>query len=346
MFLASACSRGSAFIIYPRGNTPMRSHRLLIHFLVASFSGALSPAPGLAQAKDPANAPPSIPYLKFNNPRQILPDAQPWEGGEFPHTLSVLELHRDGFRYWGWYGLNQGKGIGLARSNDLIHWIKYDKNPLLTNARWPSVLAKADPRYPSILYFAITRNYDTPSSYIVLASSGDGVHIKEEKILVPSVTGQRNQNPNLFRDPRSGRFYLTYYRGNDKDHFEIVSRNASAVSDLDRAPEKILLTSTDTFAAPTLFFLKSKAQPNGIYFLATEIFPQQYSNSPASEWQVKVFAAAAPDGDFHPVANNPVMKGQRACLFQHVFNNRFYGYDCHLESPDKWILEEVEAPLE
>src|SRR5437867_1845638 len=59
--------------------------------------------------------------------------------------LSVLELKRDGFRYWGWYGLNEGKGIGLARSNDLVNWTKYAHNPLLTNARWPSVIAHANP---------------------------------------------------------------------------------------------------------------------------------------------------------------------------------------------------------
>jgi hypothetical protein len=39
------------------------------------------------------------------------------------------------------------------------------------------------------------------------------------------------------------------------------------------------------------------------------------------------------------------MSGQRACLFQHIFHNRFYGFDCHLESPNHWILEETEAPL-
>jgi hypothetical protein len=31
--------------------------------------------------------------------------------------------------------------------------------------------------------------------------------------------------------------------------------------------------------------------------------------------------------------------------FQHVLDNRFYGYDCHLETPDHWVLEEVEAPF-
>ena len=154
-----------------------------------------------------------VSYLNLTVPRHVLVDAQAWEGNEFPHTMSVLELNRDGFRYWGWYGLNEGRGIGLARSNDLIHWTKFEKNPLWTNARWPSVLANADPQGKELLYFAITRDYDTPSSHIVLASSTDGIHLKELKSLVAGVPKQRNQNPNLFRDPRSGRFYLTYYRG-------------------------------------------------------------------------------------------------------------------------------------
>src|SRR5437899_183836 len=190
----------------------------------------------------------AIPYLRLSTPRHVLSTAQSWEGNEFPHTMSVLEMKRGGYRYWGWYGLNEGRGIGLARSNDLVNWTKYEGNPLWTNARWPSVLAKADPKHPSALYFAITRDYDTPSSHIVLAFSEDGIHLKEEKILVQGVPNQRNQNPNLFRDPRSGRFYLTFYRGNDRDHFEIISKNANSVQELDAAPEKVLMTTIDTVA--------------------------------------------------------------------------------------------------
>jgi hypothetical protein len=92
--------------------------------------------------------PKPVAYLKLTPPRQVLPDAQNWEGNEFPHTMSVLELKRDRFRYWGWYGLNEGRGIGLARSNDLVTWTKFDQNPLWTNARWPSVLAGADRKHP------------------------------------------------------------------------------------------------------------------------------------------------------------------------------------------------------
>jgi len=288
------------------------------------------------------------PYLQLTIPRHVLPDAQPWEGKEYPHTLSVLELNRDGFRYWGWYGLNEGAGIGFARSNDLVNWTKYEKNPLWTDARWPSVLQNADRKHPKLLYYAITRGYDTPSSYIVLASSEDGIHLTQQKTLVAAVPNQRNQNPNLFRDPRSGSFYLTFYRGNDKDHFEIVSRNAARVQDLDKAPDKILMQTTETVAAPTLLYLKrapGAKRNGGIYYLATEIYPHRYTDNPEGEWQVKVFFADSPDGNFQPVVGDPILRGQRACLFQHVFNNHFYGFDCHLDSPDHWELEFTEAPL-
>jgi hypothetical protein len=296
----------------------------------------------MAQAKTEAGQTSAIPYLKLTEPRHVMAEAQPWEGDGYPHTLSVLELERDGFRYWGWYGLNEGRGIGLVRSNDLVNWTKYEKNPLWTNARWPSVLAEADPKHKDTLYFAVTREYDTPSSHIVLASSRDGIHLTEEKVLVPGVPDQRNQNPNLFRDPRSGRFYLTFYRGNDKDHFEILSKSATNVQDLDKAPEKILMTTTDTVAAPTLLYVNNagelQGKKTGIYYLTTEVYPHRYTTDPEGEWQVKVFASRSPDEDFQPVLGNPVMRGQRACLFQHIFNDRFYGYDCHLETPDKWVM--------
>jgi hypothetical protein len=312
-----------------------------IGLMTAVSSGQTSSQVGTATA--------GTSYLALTTPRRVLPDAQPWEGNEFPHTMSVLELRRGGFHYWGWYGLNEGRGIGLARSNDLVNWTKYEANPLWTNARWPSVIGNADPKDKATLYFAITRDYDTPSSHIVLASSQDGIHLKEEKILVPGVPDQRNQNPNLFRDPRSRRFYLTFYRGNDHDHFDIISKSASTVQDLDQAAEKVLLQTTETVAAPTLLYMKhvrgANGKKTGVYFLATEIYPHRYTDDPAGEWQVKVFAADSPDGNFQPVQGNPILRGQRACLFQHIFRNRFYGFDCHLDSPDHWVLEETEASL-
>jgi len=324
--------------------SPLHCSRSLFFVLfLAACSFAQSPAA--------PNESGSIPYLKLSPPRHVMAEAQAWEGNEFPHTMSVLEFKHDGYRYWGWYGLNEGRGIGVARSNDLKEWKKYEQNPIWTNTRWPSVLKGADPKHPEVLYFAITRDYDTPSSHIVLATSADGLHLTEQKVLVPGVPNQRNQNPNLFHDPRTGRFYLTFYRGNDHDFFEIISKSADSVVDLDKAPEKILMKDTSTIAAPTLLYVKNAknaaGKKTGIYYLATEIYPHRYTTDPTGEWLVKIFAADSPDGNFQPVAGNPIMSGQRACLFQHIFNNRFYGFDCHLEVPaeNHWILEETEAQL-
>lgn len=280
-------------------------------------------------------------YFGLGRPQRVLSEHQRWEGDQFPHTLSVLEMNREGYRYWGWYGLNEGRGIGLARSNDLVHWVKYWKNPLLTNARWPSVLAKANLTDSELLYLAYTRDYDTPTSYIVLATTHDGIHLTLLKTLVRPVTNQRNQNPNLFHDPRTGRFFLTWYRGNE--HSEIVSRSAARVEDLDKAPEKVLIASDETVAAPTLLYVQrasgSGQPPRGVYYLATEIYPRD------SEWQTEIFASDEADGNFKPVIGNPVLRGGRACLFQHIFQSRFYGYLCHEEPKDTWSLEVVQAPL-
>jgi hypothetical protein len=278
-------------------------------------------------------------YFKLEQPREILSRHQRWEGDQFPHTLSILEINRDGFRYWGWYGLNDGGGIGLARSNDLVHWVKYQKNPLITNARWPSVLAKANPSDPQLIHIAYTRDYDTPTSHIVLGITRDGVNITVVKILVYPVLNQRNQNPSVFHDPRTGRFFLTWFRGND--HSEIMSRSADRVEDLDQAPEKVLISSDETIAAPTLLYLPPSASGNqqrGVYFLATEIHPKEI------EWQTKIFIGDTADGEFKALPGNPILRG-RACLFQHIFNNRFYGYLCHEVSEDEWTLEVTQAQL-
>lgn len=285
-------------------------------------------------------------YLELSAPQRILVHPQKWEGDQQPHTLSVVELDRDGFRYWGWYGLNQGRGMGLARSNDLVHWTKYDGNPLWKNARWPSVLKGADPSDPNTLYFAVTRDYDTPTSHIVLAKSTDGIHLTEVENLVKPVPGQRNQNPNLFHDPVSGKYYLTFYRGNDHDNFELVSKSAASVRGLANAPEVVLMHTTKTVAAPTVLYVpKAGKNGKGVYFLATEIYPDRYV-SEKTGWQVKVFYSDRPDGTFRPVEGNPVQSGNRACLFQFVFNGTYYGYQSHLDSATgKWEMEVVTAPL-
>jgi hypothetical protein len=289
---------------------------------------------------------PSVSYLKLSNPQKVLNDPQPWEGDEQNHTLSVVELNRDGFKYWGYYGLNGGRGVGLARSNDLVHWTKYRKNPLWTNARWASAIAAADKNHPGRVYLAITRNFGTP--HIVLATTDDGIYLKEIKTIVKEmVPPNRNQNPNLFRDPVSGKYYLYFYRGNDEDDFNIIVKSANSIEDLDKAAETVVMHDKETVAAPTMLYVPNGlGQGKGVYYLATEIYPHRYSNPPQGEWQVKVFASNAPDGNFIPVEGNPVQVGERACLFQFIFGGRYYGFQSHLEhSSEKWVMEVIEASL-
>jgi hypothetical protein len=270
-------------------------------------------------------------YLKISKPVRILPDAQNWEGDQQPHTLSVVELNRGGYRYWGYYGLDQGRGIGLAKSNDLEHWTKYEKNPLMRNARWTSAIA--DPASPGRLYFAFTKDYDTLESNIVLACSDDGIQITQIETLVEKHAGgmTRNQNPHLFRDPATGKHLLLFYRSNRKDSSSILSKTADTISGLAKAPEKLLLHDTETLAAPNLLFV------SGAYYLATEIYP-------GNEWQVKIFTSRNADGPYLPVKNNPVQSGGRACLFQHIFDGKYYGFQSH-QGENGWEMELIKGDL-
>src|SRR5258708_27048258 len=78
----------------------------LAGLLTITFATAISWGQTAAAPKDYG----PIAYLKLSAPRHVLPTAQAWERNEFPHTMSVLEYNRDGFRYWGWYGLSEGLG--------------------------------------------------------------------------------------------------------------------------------------------------------------------------------------------------------------------------------------------
>jgi hypothetical protein len=277
------------------------------------------------------------PYLETSPPERILPEAQEWEGDQQPHTLSVVELDRDGFKYWGYYGLNKGRGIGLARSNDFVHWTKYEKNPLWLNARWPSAII--DPSTPGRVYLAITRDYDTLHSRIVLASSEDGFCLQELRTLVDADSGGMplNQNPNLYIDPRSAQVVLTFFRG-DAAHSSIIIKRADHPLELATAHEKLLLSGGKTLAAPNLLYLPKI----GIYYLVTEICPEHRDRA---EWQVKAFVSRTVDGPYVPVSNNPVQAANRACLFQHLFDGIFYGFQSHLTDEHKWEMELIRQQL-
>ncbi|HWO35353.1 MAG TPA: hypothetical protein VNO32_41695 [Candidatus Acidoferrum sp.] len=52
----------------------------------------------------------AIPYLKLSTPQHVLATAQPWEGNEFPHTMSVLEMKTRRMPLLGLVRLERGAG--------------------------------------------------------------------------------------------------------------------------------------------------------------------------------------------------------------------------------------------
>jgi hypothetical protein len=296
--------------------------RLLIGLGVLAGAAAL-------QAQKP------VTYFPLTQPQQVLPQAQSWESRGVPHTMAVLELNRGGYRYWSWYGLTNGGGVGLARSRDLRHWTKYGKNPILTNARWISALKTGRG-----LYFAYTRDFDTRAPWIAMGVSRDsGLHINLVKVLVQPVPGERNQNPNLFRDPADGRYHLTWYRGNNRNHFELVMRSAKTLEGLADAPDKVLISTSDSLMGP--FLMKYR----GVYYLAAESHRPNPTH-PHGEWESHVFTSRDVEGPYTAVANDPVLSDEHGCPSEYVFGGKLYGFTCNYrEAGHDWILEEFTGRL-
>ncbi|BCX06113.1 MAG: hypothetical protein KatS3mg053_4051 [Candidatus Roseilinea sp.] len=270
---------------------------------------------------------PGLGYYTFGPPTTVMTRTEAWET-EAPHTLSVVELDRDGYRYWGYYGLADCGGIGLARSNDLVNWVKRP-TPLLNRdgERWPSVQRVGDR-----IYMIYDRDH-CGVSHVVMRTSMDGMHFDPEyRVIVPPEPGVRNQNPALFRDPKDGQFYLYWFRGgNEAGFWQIKMRQAWNVEGLaNPASERVLIDVPYELAAPNMMF------HDGVYFLSTEV------NENA--WKTKIYAGPSPAGPFTPLPDAPQLSDNQACLFQHVFTTTLHGYICK-DTGAGWVLNYRSADL-
>ncbi len=270
---------------------------------------------------------PGLGYYAFGPPATVMTRTEAWET-EAPHTLSVIEWNRDGYRYWGYYGLADCGGIGLARSNDLINWVKAPE-PLLNRdgERWPSVQRVGDR-----IYMIYDRDH-CGTSHLVMRTSTDGVNFDPQyRVIVPQEQGVRNQNPALFRDPKDGRFYLYWFRGGSEvGYWQIKMRQAWSVEALaDPASERVLMDVPYELAAPNMMFY------DDTYFLSSEV------NENA--WKTKIYAGALPTGPFSPLPDAPQLSDNQACLFQHVFTTTLHGYICK-DTGAGWVLHHRSADL-
>ncbi len=262
-------------------------------------------------------------YFPLGEPRTISVRDQPWET-QAPHTLSVVELNRGGYRYWGYYGLADCGGIGILRSNDLSNWEKVPGALLSGDGeRWPSA---------HVVNGRVALVYDRDhcqTSHVVMRM-GDGEHFEPtHRVLVAQEAGVRNQNPHLYYDPPTRRFYLYWFRGGQEAGFWQIKVRVSATLEglADASSERVLLEEPYTLAAPNMMF------QDGVYYLSTEV------NENA--WKTKIYAGASPLGPFEPIPGAMVLTNNEACWFQHQFGGRLHGYFCKDTRGDGqgWVLQ-------
>jgi hypothetical protein len=261
-------------------------------------------------------------YFPLGEPETVLSTTLPWESSA-PHTMSVIEPGFQGQpRYWGYYGL-QGCGglIGLATSDDLNTWNK-SVAPLPFSSpgdRWPSVLVES-----GTIYMAHTVDY-CGASHIILRRSSNGSDFRDGApvSLVAQEAGVMNQNPALFKDPVTGRFYLYWFRGN-KVIWEIRVKSAETLEGLTSSPSSVMLEAPSVLAAPQVMYYQ------GTYFLAVETLE--------GEWATRIYTSEIPDGGYRESAGNPILDKGSACFFQHIIGGEVHAYYCK-QTGSTWTLD-------
>jgi hypothetical protein len=254
------------------------------------------------------------------------------------HTFSIVEANKDGYKYWGYYGLDhytdpaETRKGGLVRSNDLVNWVKYEGNPVIPNdCRWPT--AVIDKGVFNVFYAEYTPEI---MSRIVRVTSKDGIHFGDKEVIAPFEKGLQNQNPFIYFNKADKKYYLFYYHGRElgdstDNHWDIMVKSAKDISKLKDAKPKLIMTSKFTIAAPSVAFY------NGKYYLLIEAF---HPNKWDAKWVTLGYESKSIDKGYKEVGNNPVLKDDDACAFQYVLKNNLYVTYSHRVDykNNDWIL--------
>ena len=258
------------------------------------------------------------------------------------HTMSIIEDQKDGYKYWGYYALDyygrpaeMRKG-GLVRSNDMVHWVKYEGNPIVDeNCRWPTVVKSGS------IYYMFYAEYNTENdSRIVRLSSNDGIHFDNKVEIVAEEEGRQNQNPFIFFNPEDDNYYLYYYSGRERgssvdNEWSIKVKSASTVDGITKAAPKTIMSDKRTIAAPSVAYY------NGSYYLLIEAV-ETYDG--VDKWVTLGYVSSSPDKNFKEVENNPILQNDDACAFQYVIGNELYiTYSHRINANNDWIMKTVKA---
>ena len=270
----------------------------------------------------------NINYYSLSDAVKILPKGP---DGAFDskrtHTLSVVEMNKAGYRYWGYYHGYDGKNIrndvGLAYSNDLVNWTKESDKPIVPNLRWASSVV-----VDGVVQLFGTRNYgDEP--YLVRLSSIDGKNFKEEETVVPSVPTEKNQNGFIFYDQNQGMYRFYYYHNQNGVYF-LEEKHSKDIANLGKSsPVKILSDKQFILAAPSVMYRDGK------YWLAAETLHEVKGKK---VWKTIMFVSKYATKGFVPVDNHEILVDSDACYFQYIFDNKMTGFYSHESQDGTWEM--------
>lgn len=265
-----------------------------------------------------------------------------WDANKV-HTFSIVEANKDGYKYWAYYGLDHYndtntlvKKSGLARSNDLEYWEKYEHNPIINkNCRWPTVVFANETFY--MFYAEYNKSYD---SRIVMQTSKNGTDFNNKIVVVPFEKGKQNQNPFIYFNKNDNNFYLFYYNGTERaktnKKWNIAVKKSNDIFKLKDSKPKFIISLSKTIAAPSIAFYKNT------YYLLVEEFD---TGKLSGKWVTNAFYSEKIDGNYKRVKNNPILSNNDACAFQYVIDNKLYVSYSHALDKEKtiWNLKMIKV---
>lgn len=257
------------------------------------------------------------------------------------HTFSIVEANKDGYKYWAYYALDHYndkdkhvRKAGLARSNDLENWVKYEYNPIINNnCRWPTLVYKNNTFY--MFYAEYNDDWD---SQIVMVTSKNGLDFGNKTVIVPYKKGEQNQNPFIYYNDNDETFYLFFYNGTERaekdKQWNIAVKKNKDILKLKDSKTKLIISAKETIAAPSVAYY------NGVYYLLVE----EFNNSKKMDrWVTNAFYSDKIDEGYKRVSNNPILSDNDACAFQYKFDNKLYVTFSHALNSEKsiWNLKMI-----
>jgi len=219
-----------------------------------------------------------------------------------PHTLDPLILNKNGYKYWAYYGCRSStSGIGVAYSNDLVNWTRYNcSEPLIQSHRWPTVGIQNDTIH---LFYRGVYRATSPVS--------DGINFTvQEQVTSGGVT------PFLFKNPVDDEWWLFWVSPTSTFN----AKHAKDIRDLDEAPTIIVRQETTINAwAPSVFYW------NNTFYFTQEC-------EPGGVWVERAFYndTLGPNcfNDATECPNSPVpmLSTEDACGMAHMEGNQLYYY--------------------